>query len=115
MVVTTPEVSAIRDADRIIGLLEANEVRDIRLVVNRLRQDMINRGDMMSIDDVVEILAIELIGIMPDDETSLSQPTPASLLHLTIPHSPARLTRICAFASSVMRWSILISVNQQVS
>lgn len=68
LVVTTPEVSAIRDADRIIGLLEANEISDIRLIVNRLRSDMVKRGDMMSIDDVVEILAIELIGIMPDDE-----------------------------------------------
>jgi len=69
LVVTTPEVSAIRDADRIIGLLEANEIHNIRLVVNRLRPDMISRGDMMSIDDVVEILAIDLIGIMPDDES----------------------------------------------
>lgn len=68
LVVTTPEVSAIRDADRIIGLLEANEIHDIRLIVNRLRQDMVNRGDMMSIDDVIEILAIDLIGVMPDDE-----------------------------------------------
>lgn len=68
LVVTTPEVSAIRDADRIIGLLEANEIHNIRLVVNRLRQDMVNRGDMMSIDDVIEILAIDLIGVMPDDE-----------------------------------------------
>lgn len=68
IVVTTPEVSAIRDADRIIGLLEANELRDHRLIVNRLRTDMVKRGDMMSIDDVVDILAIDLIGAIPDDE-----------------------------------------------
>lgn len=68
LVVTTPEVSAIRDADRIIGLLEANELRDHRLIVNRLRTDMVKRGDMMSIDDVVDILAIDLIGAIPDDE-----------------------------------------------
>jgi len=68
LVVTTPEVSAVRDADRIIGLLEANEMRDIRLIVNRLRMDMVKRGDMMSSDDVTEILAIDLIGIVPDDE-----------------------------------------------
>lgn len=68
IVVTTPEVSAIRDADRIIGMLEANDIRNIRLVVNRIRQDMVKRGDMMSVDDVIEILAIDLIGIMPDDE-----------------------------------------------
>ena len=68
LVVTTPEVSAVRDADRIIGLLEANEVRKIHLIVNRLRMDMVKRGDMMSSDDVVEILAIPLIGVVPDDE-----------------------------------------------
>lgn len=68
IVVTTPEVSAIRDADRIIGLLEANEVSKTELIVNRLRMDMVKRGDMMSSDDVVEILAISLLGIVPDDE-----------------------------------------------
>ncbi|MBQ8663340.1 MAG: septum site-determining protein MinD [Eubacterium sp.] len=68
LVVTTPEVSAIRDADRIIGLLEANEIRDIRLIVNRLRQDLIKRGDMMSVEDVADILAVDLIGAVPDDE-----------------------------------------------
>ncbi len=68
LVVTTPEVSAIRDADRIIGLLEANDLRNIRLIINRLRPDMIERGDMMSVDDVVEILAVDLIGTIPDDE-----------------------------------------------
>lgn len=68
MVVTTPEVSAIRDADRIIGLLEAGDLRDHRLIVNRIRTDMVKRGDMMSIEDVVDILAIDLIGAIPDDE-----------------------------------------------
>lgn len=68
LVVTTPEVSAIRDADRIIGLLEANEIRDIHLIINRLRPDMIARGDMMSVDDVIEILAVDLLGTLPDDE-----------------------------------------------
>lgn len=68
LVVTTPEVSAVRDADRIIGLLEANEMKQTHLIVNRLRPDMVKRGDMMSSDDVVEILAVDLIGIVPDDE-----------------------------------------------
>ena len=68
IIVTTPEVSAIRDADRIIGLLEANELKKIELVVNRIRMDMVKRGDMMSSDDVVEILAVDLIGVVPDDE-----------------------------------------------
>jgi len=68
LVVTTPEVSAIRDADRIIGLLEANEMKRTDLIVNRVRMDMVKRGDMMSIDDVVDILAINIIGAVPDDE-----------------------------------------------
>ena len=68
LVVTTPEVSAIRDADRIIGLLEANGFKQMDLIINRLRMDMVRRGDMMSADDVVDILAIPLIGIIPDDE-----------------------------------------------
>ena len=68
LVVTTPEVSAIRDADRIIGLLEAEDLRDIRLIINRLRMDMVKRGDMMSVEDVSDILAVPLIGILPDDE-----------------------------------------------
>ena len=68
LVVTTPEVSAIRDADRIIGLLEANDIRDIQLIINRLRPDMIARGDMMSVEDVTEILAVDLIGTILDDE-----------------------------------------------
>lgn len=68
LVVTTPEVSAIRDADRIIGLLEANDIRDISLIINRLRPDMIAKGDMMSVDDVIEILAVDLIGTIADDE-----------------------------------------------
>lgn len=69
IVVTNPEVSAVRDADRIIGLLEANEISDIRLIINRIRQDMVKRGDMMDKHDIVEILAIDLIGIVPDDES----------------------------------------------
>ena len=68
LVFTTPEVSAIRDADRIIGLLEADGIQDIHLIINRLRPDMIARGDMMSVEDVVEILAVNLIGSILDDE-----------------------------------------------
>ncbi|OGO79938.1 MAG: septum site-determining protein MinD [Clostridiales bacterium GWC2_40_7] len=68
VVVTTPEVSAVRDADRIIGLLEANELKNPKLLVNRVRIDMVKRGDMMNIDDIIDILAIGLIGVVPDDE-----------------------------------------------
>lgn len=68
LVVTTPEVSAIRDADRIIGLLEANSFEKIDLCINRMRYDMVRRGDMMTVEDVVDILSVGLIGVVPDDE-----------------------------------------------
>ena len=68
IVVTTPEVSAIRDADRIIGLLEAEGIAKKELLINKLRVDMVRRGDMMSVEDVTEILAIPLLGVIPDDE-----------------------------------------------
>lgn len=67
LVVTVPEVSAVRDADRIIGLLLANEVTFVRLILNRLRKDMIDRGDMLDIDDTLDILSVDLIGIVPED------------------------------------------------
>lgn len=69
IIVTTPDVSAVRDADRIIGLLQANEIPAPRLIVNRVRQQMVRKGDMMDIDDVNDILAIELLGVVPDDES----------------------------------------------
>lgn len=69
IVVTNPEISAVRDADRIIGLLEANEIKEIRLVINRIRNDMVKRGDMMDKQDIIEILAIDLLGLVPDDES----------------------------------------------
>ncbi|MCS6812529.1 MAG: septum site-determining protein MinD [Cyanobacteria bacterium] len=68
LVVTTPEISAVRDADRVVGLLEANGIRRVHLIVNRLRPAMVKANDMMSVEDVQEILAIPLIGIIPDDE-----------------------------------------------
>lgn len=69
IIVTTPEVSAIRDADRIIGLLEADGIRKIDLVLNRIRMDMVERGEMMSVEDVLEILAVNLLGAIPDEES----------------------------------------------
>jgi len=68
IVVTTPEVSAVRDADRIIGLLEKEDLREPKLIVNRMRHQMVKHGDMMSIDDIIEILAIDLLGVVPEDE-----------------------------------------------
>lgn len=69
IIVTTPEVSAIRDADRIIGILNSNEIPRIDLIINKIRIDMVRRGDMMSIDDVSEILGVNLIGSIYDDES----------------------------------------------
>ncbi len=67
IVVTTPEVSAIRDADRVIGKLHDRSM-PVRLIVNRIRPEMVRSGDMLSVDDVCEILSAELLGIVPDDE-----------------------------------------------
>ncbi|MEG1501131.1 MAG: septum site-determining protein MinD [Clostridiales bacterium] len=80
IVVTTPEVSAVRDADRIIGLLEAAEIGSPKLVVNRIRTKMVQNGDMMSVEDMMEILAVDLLGIVPDDDaivisTNKGEPT----------------------------------------
>jgi len=69
LVVTTPEVSAVRDADRIIGLLESMGKAPINLVINRIRPDMVRRGEMLNVQDVLDILAVDLIGIIPDDES----------------------------------------------
>ncbi|MDK2902349.1 MAG: septum site-determining protein MinD [Clostridiales bacterium] len=68
VVVTVPEVSAVRDADRVIGLLAANGLEEPQLIINRLKMDMVRRGDMMSIDDTLDILGVGLLGVVPDDE-----------------------------------------------
>ncbi len=71
VIVTNPEVSAVRDADRIVGLLEAEEKGQGRLILNRLKPQMVARGDMLSVEDVLDILAIPLLGIIPEDERIL--------------------------------------------
>ncbi|MEO0538411.1 MAG: septum site-determining protein MinD [Cyanobacteria bacterium P01_A01_bin.123] len=68
IIVTTPEISAVRDADRIIGLLEANDIKTIKLIINRLKPKMVQNDLMMSVQDVQDILAISLLGVVPDDE-----------------------------------------------
>ncbi|MBW4420556.1 MAG: septum site-determining protein MinD [Myxacorys californica WJT36-NPBG1] len=68
IIVTTPEISAVRDADRVIGLLEANNIKRINLIINRIKPAMVQANDMMSVADVQEILAVELLGVIPDDE-----------------------------------------------
>jgi len=82
LIVTTPEVSAVRDADRIIGLIEAEEKDTPQLIINRFKPDMVRRGDMLGTSDVIEVLAIELVGIVPEDEAiivSTNKGVPAAL------------------------------------
>lgn len=82
LIVTTPEVSAVRDADRIVGLVEAEEKGPARLILNRLNPDMVARGQMLSTEDVVEILAIDLLGVIPEDKQvviSTNQGQPVAL------------------------------------
>jgi septum site-determining protein MinD len=69
IVVTTPETAAVRDADRVIGLLEAEDLKSPKLVINRIRPKMVKQGDMLDIDEIVQVLAIDLLGVIPDDET----------------------------------------------
>ena len=73
IVVTTAEISAIRDADRIIGLLESSEIKNPELIVNRLRPAMVKKGEMMEVDDIVDLLSVDLIGAVPDDEYIITQ------------------------------------------
>ena len=67
VIVTTPEITAIRDADRVAGLLEANNIYNVKLLINRVRPDMIQKNDMMSVKDVQEMLGIPLLGAIPED------------------------------------------------
>ncbi len=72
LIVTNPEVSAVRDADRIIGLLEAENKGPGQLILNRLKTEMVRKGEMLSADDVTDILAIKIIGIVPEDEAVIT-------------------------------------------
>ncbi len=69
IVVTTPEVSAVRDADRIIGLVEASGLPTPRLILNRVRAAMIKQNDMMSTEDILTLLSVQLVGVVPEDES----------------------------------------------
>ena len=87
LVVTNPEVSAIRDADRIIGLLESAGFSEILLLVNRIRMDMVKRGDMLSVEDLLEHLCIELLGVIPEDQNvviSTNRGEPVITVHNSI-------------------------------
>lgn len=72
LIVTNPEVSAVRDADRIIGLIEAADKGPGKLIINRLKTDLVRKGEMLSSDDVFDILGLTIIGIIPEDELVLS-------------------------------------------
>ena len=72
IIVTTPEVSSVRDADRVIGLLEAAELHRPKLIINRVNPDMVKRGDMMDHKDVVDLLAVDMLGLVPADERTIT-------------------------------------------
>jgi len=100
LIVTTPEIAAVRDADRVVGLLEAQSIKRTHLIVNRLRPAMVQVNDMMSVEDVQEILAIPLIGVIPEDErvivsTNRGEPLALaenlSLVGMTFEHIARRL------------------------
>lgn len=97
LVITTPEVSAIRDADRVIGLLEANLLKDIHLIVNRLNHRMVKKGDMMSTGDIVSLLSVPLLGIVPDsEEVVISTNRGVPLVHERGSRAGAAFQRIAA-------------------
>jgi septum site-determining protein MinD len=73
LVVTNAEISSIRDADRIIGLLEASEIKNPELIINRLRPEMVKKGEMMDVEDILDLLSIDLIGVVPEDEYIITQ------------------------------------------
>lgn len=82
IIITTPDVSAVRDADRAIGFVEAEEKGPARLVINRIKPQLVERGEMLTIEDVLELLAIDLLGIVPEDEaiiTTTNRGSPAAL------------------------------------
>jgi septum site-determining protein MinD len=96
IVVTTPEVSSIRDADRVVGKLSDKRL-PIRAIVNRLRPEMVRTGDMLSVDDVCEILAVELLGIVPDDEEIIDTTNRGEPVALT------EMTRLGAIYDKIAR------------
>ena len=95
LVVTTPEIPAVRDADRIIGMLESMGKSPIRLIINRLRPNMVQDGDMLAREDILDVLSIPLIGVVPEDENvikatnngepmTMSSESPAAQAYLNI-------------------------------
>ena len=88
LVVTTPEIPAVRDADRIIGMLESMGKSPIRLIINRLRPNMVQDGDMLAKDDILDVLSIDLIGVVPEDESVIRSTNNGEPMTMTL-DSPA--------------------------
>lgn len=88
IVVTTPEIPAVRDADRIIGMLESMGKSPIRLIINRLRANMVQEGDMLAKEDILDVLSIDLIGVVPEDENVIRATNNGEPMTLA-PSSPA--------------------------
>lgn len=88
LVVTTPDVAPVRDADRIIGMLEAQGKEQIHLIINRLVPKMMRKGDMLGVGDVLDILSVPLIGVVPEDDLVLRSSNNGEPLTLS-PNSPA--------------------------
>jgi septum site-determining protein MinD len=95
IVVVTPEMSSVRDADRIIGLLEArkNELERYTLIINRLKPGLVESNDMMSVNDITEILSVELLGVVPDDEAIVISTNRGEPLALTTNQSAGQAYR----------------------
>jgi septum site-determining protein MinD len=68
IVVTNPEVSAVRDADRIIGIIESEEKGPAQLIINRINPAMVKKGDMLTVQDILDLLAVDLLGLIPEDD-----------------------------------------------
>ena len=88
IVVVTPDVTSVRDSDRVIGLLESREKYEMHLVINRLKPERVRHGDMLGIEDILEILAIDLLGLIPEDDYILVSTNRGELASLN-PESPA--------------------------
>ncbi|HIK38530.1 MAG: septum site-determining protein MinD [Geminocystis sp.] len=85
LIVTTPEVAAVRDADRVVGLLECERMESIRLIVNRLRPEMVKMDEMLSVEDILDLLVVPLIGIIPDDKRVITSSNKGEPLVLSNP------------------------------
>lgn len=97
IIVTTPEVSAIRDADRVIGLLEAAELHDAKLIINRVRPGLVRQGDMMDKNDIVELLSVEILGMVPADDRLITATNQGvAVIHDKKAPSGAAFSRIAA-------------------